>query len=50
MTWIPATVWEVLTPCFAVWIVVKYFRELRRGITGDCLTVLMQIHVSYFAR
>ncbi|KAG2148581.1 hypothetical protein BD769DRAFT_576363 [Suillus cothurnatus] len=49
MTWIPATVWEVLTPCFAVWIVVKYFRELRRGITGDCLTVLMQIHVSYFA-
>ncbi|KAG1870103.1 hypothetical protein DFJ58DRAFT_723002 [Suillus subalutaceus] len=53
MTWIPATVWEVVTPCLAVWIVVKYFRELRRhptrGVIGDCLTVLMQIHVSYFA-
>ncbi|KAG2043509.1 hypothetical protein BDR03DRAFT_422994 [Suillus americanus] len=53
MTWIPATVWEVVTPCLAVWIVVKYFRGLRRhstrGIIGDRLTALMQIHVSYFA-
>ncbi|KAG2032141.1 hypothetical protein BDR03DRAFT_971052 [Suillus americanus] len=53
MTWILAAVWEVLALCFAVWIAVKHFRELRRhstrGIIGDCFTVLMQTHVSYFA-
>jgi len=54
MTWILVTVWEVLALSLAVWIAVKHFRELRRhstsGIIGDCFTVLMQTHVSYFAR
>ncbi|KAG2035200.1 hypothetical protein BDR03DRAFT_535460 [Suillus americanus] len=53
MTWILATVWEVVTLCFAVWIAVKHFRELRRssaeGIIGDCFTVLIKTHVLYFA-
>ncbi|KAG1844799.1 hypothetical protein DFJ58DRAFT_747559 [Suillus subalutaceus] len=53
MTWILDTVWEVLALCLAVWIAVKHFRELRqhstRGIIGDCFTVLMKTHVSYFA-
>ncbi|KAG2087348.1 hypothetical protein BD769DRAFT_485215 [Suillus cothurnatus] len=53
MTWILTTVWEVLALCLAVWITVKHFRELRRhstrGIIGDCFTVLIQTHVSYFA-
>ncbi|KAG2048454.1 hypothetical protein BDR06DRAFT_778076 [Suillus hirtellus] len=53
ITWILATVWEVLALCFAVWIAVKHFRELRRSSTssiiGDCYTVLMQAHISYFA-
>ncbi|KAG2338072.1 hypothetical protein BDR05DRAFT_728134 [Suillus weaverae] len=53
MTWILDTVWEVLALCLAVWIAVKHFRELRQhsasGIIGDCFTVLMQTHVSYFA-
>ncbi|KAG1830692.1 hypothetical protein DFJ58DRAFT_267579 [Suillus subalutaceus] len=52
MTWILFTVWEVLALCLAVWIAVKHFRELRqhstRGIIGDCFTVLMKTHVSYF--
>ncbi|KAG2133241.1 uncharacterized protein EDB93DRAFT_1308513 [Suillus bovinus] len=53
MTWILETVWEVLALCLAVWIAVKHFRELRQhsagGIIGDCFTVLMQTHISYFA-
>ncbi|KAG1883296.1 hypothetical protein F4604DRAFT_283594 [Suillus subluteus] len=53
MTWILATVWEVLVLCLAVWIYVKHFRELRqhstRDIIGDSFTVLMKTHVSYFA-
>ncbi|KAG1775296.1 hypothetical protein EV702DRAFT_1280157 [Suillus placidus] len=53
MAWILAIVWEVLALCLAVWIAVKHFRELRRhstrGIIGDCFTILMQTHVSYFA-
>ncbi|KAG2035056.1 hypothetical protein BDR03DRAFT_963558 [Suillus americanus] len=53
MTWILSTVWEVLALCLAVWIAVKHFRELRQHSTssaiGDCFTVLMQTHVSYFA-
>jgi hypothetical protein len=40
--------------CLAVWIAVKHFRELRQHSTGgiivDCFMVLMQTHVSYFAR
>ncbi|KAG2090408.1 hypothetical protein BD769DRAFT_415820 [Suillus cothurnatus] len=52
MTWILGTVWEVLTLCLAVWIAVKHFRELRQhstsGIIGDCFTVLMKTHLSYF--
>jgi hypothetical protein len=54
MTWILALAWEILALCLAVWIAVKHFRELRqlptRGIIGDCFTVLMKTHVSYFAR
>jgi len=54
ITWILATVWEVLALCLAVWIAVKHFRELRRhstrGIIRDTFTILMQTHVSYFAR
>jgi len=53
-TWILGTVWEVLTLCLAVWIALKHFRELRQhstsGIIGDCFTVLMKTHVSYFVR
>jgi hypothetical protein len=53
LPWILSTVWEVLTLCLAVWIAVKHFRELRQhstsGIIGDCFTVLMKTHVSYFA-
>ncbi|KAG2353541.1 hypothetical protein BDR07DRAFT_700412 [Suillus spraguei] len=53
ITWILATVWEVLILCLAVWIAVKHFRELRResarGIIGDCFTVLMKTHMLYFA-
>ncbi|KAG2139203.1 uncharacterized protein EDB93DRAFT_1253134 [Suillus bovinus] len=53
VAWILTTVWEVLTLCFAVWIAVKHFRELRQhsagGIIGDCFTVLMKTHVFYFA-
>jgi preprotein translocase subunit SecG len=53
MTWILATVWEVLALCLAVWITVKHFRELRRcsarGVVGDCFKVLIQSHVNYFA-
>jgi preprotein translocase subunit SecG len=54
MTWILATVWEVLSLCLALWIAVKHFRELHRhstsGIIGDCFMVLMKTHVSYFVR
>ncbi|KAG2133243.1 uncharacterized protein EDB93DRAFT_886387 [Suillus bovinus] len=53
MTWILATVWEVFALCLAVWIAVKHFRELRQhstgSVIGDCFTVLMKTHVSYFA-
>jgi preprotein translocase subunit SecG len=52
MTWILATVWEVLALCLAAWISVKHFRELRQhstsGIIGDCFTVLMKTHLIYF--
>ncbi|KAG2360260.1 hypothetical protein BDR07DRAFT_164609 [Suillus spraguei] len=51
--WILGTVWEILALCFAVWIVVKHFLELRRSSTGwtmgDCFMVLMQTHAFYFA-
>ncbi|KAG2341856.1 hypothetical protein BDR05DRAFT_964922 [Suillus weaverae] len=51
-TWILEIVWEVVTLCFAVWIAVKHFRELRRysagGIIRDCFAVLMKTHVVYF--
>ncbi|KAG2038007.1 hypothetical protein BDR03DRAFT_955530 [Suillus americanus] len=53
ITWILATMWEVLVLCLAAWIAVKHFRELRRhsagGIVGDYFTVLMKTHVVYFA-
>ncbi|KAG2341796.1 hypothetical protein BDR05DRAFT_427525 [Suillus weaverae] len=54
VTWILATMWEILALCLAVWIAVKHFRELRQhsagGIIGDCFTVLIKTHVLYFAR
>jgi len=54
MAWVLGIVWEVLALCLAVWVAVKHFRELRqhsiRGIIRDCFTVLIQTHVSYFAR
>ncbi|KIK39112.1 hypothetical protein CY34DRAFT_808645, partial [Suillus luteus UH-Slu-Lm8-n1] len=50
--WILSTVWEILALCFAGWLVVKRFLELRRSSTGwtmgDCLMVLMQTHMVYF--
>ncbi|KAG2111887.1 hypothetical protein BD769DRAFT_1690187 [Suillus cothurnatus] len=53
VTWVLGTVWEVLTLCLAVWIAVKHFRDVRRhstrGMIGDCFTVLVQTHVSFFA-
>ncbi|KAG1739509.1 hypothetical protein EDD22DRAFT_330342 [Suillus occidentalis] len=55
ITWILATVWEVLALCLSVWIAVKHFRDLRRlgpstGSTiGDYFRVLIQSHVLYFA-
>lgn len=54
ITWVVGnTVWEVVALCFAVWIAVKHFRELRQystgGIVGDCLAVLMKTHVFYFS-
>ncbi|KAG2339447.1 hypothetical protein BDR05DRAFT_624025 [Suillus weaverae] len=52
ITWISATVWEVLVLFLAVWISVKHFRELRQHSTGgvieDCFTVLLKSHVFYF--
>jgi len=54
MSWVLATVWEVLALCLAVWIAVKHFHELwqhsTRGMIGDCFMVLVQTHVSFFAR
>ncbi|KAG2034965.1 hypothetical protein BDR03DRAFT_552587 [Suillus americanus] len=51
--WILGIVWEVLTLCFAIWIAVKHFHELRRhsagGIIRDVFTVLMKTHILYFA-
>ncbi|KAG1905030.1 uncharacterized protein F5891DRAFT_1010375 [Suillus fuscotomentosus] len=39
--------WQVVTPCFAVWIAIKHFRELRQhlagGIIRDCFMVLMEL-------
>ncbi|KIK34829.1 hypothetical protein CY34DRAFT_613544 [Suillus luteus UH-Slu-Lm8-n1] len=55
MSWILPTVWEVLALCLSVRMAVKHFRDLRRlgpstGSTiGDCLRVLIQSHVFYFA-
>ncbi|KAG1753395.1 hypothetical protein EDB19DRAFT_1824121 [Suillus lakei] len=52
ISWILATLWEVLALCLTVWIAVKHFHELRQhsagGIIGDCFMVLMKTHMSYF--
>ncbi|KAG1798152.1 uncharacterized protein HD556DRAFT_1463708 [Suillus plorans] len=52
LTWILATMWEVLALCLAVWIVVKHFHELRQhsagGIIENCFMVLIKTHVVYF--
>jgi len=53
ISWVVATVWEVLALCLAVWIVVKHFRELQRSSTewtvATCLSVLIKTHLFYFA-
>jgi len=53
VTWILITVSDVLALCLAVWTTIKHSRELRRhsagGIIEDRFTVLMKIHVVYFA-
>ncbi|KAG2046997.1 hypothetical protein BDR06DRAFT_1025234 [Suillus hirtellus] len=52
VAWMLSTVWEVLTLCLAVWVVVRHLRELRQhsaeGIIEDCFTVLMKTHAVYF--
>lgn len=46
-------IWEVITLCLAVWIVIKHFRRPQRQSTGwtarDCFAVLIKTHVLYFA-
>ncbi|KAG2048194.1 hypothetical protein BDR06DRAFT_976166 [Suillus hirtellus] len=53
-TWILYIVWEVLTLCLTVWIVVKHFHELRlhpaKGIIRDCFMILIKTLVLYFVR
>ncbi|KIK45346.1 hypothetical protein CY34DRAFT_540850 [Suillus luteus UH-Slu-Lm8-n1] len=41
MTWILATVWEVLALCLALWITVKHFRELRKSSRKTSLQFLV---------
>ncbi|KAG1804717.1 uncharacterized protein HD556DRAFT_1325726 [Suillus plorans] len=53
MTWILCTLWEVLLLCLAIWIAVKYFRELprrplRARTIDECLMVVIKTHVVYF--
>lgn len=52
MTWILCTVWGVLVLCLAVWIVVKYSREVQqlstRGTITNCFMVFSKIHMIYF--
>jgi hypothetical protein len=52
--WMLYTAWEVLALSLAVWIAIKHFRELQQSPRGwtirDCVTVLMQAHLAYFAR
>jgi hypothetical protein len=52
--WILGTVWEVIALCFACWIAVKHFRELRQFSTGftanDLFAALLKTHLLYFAR
>ncbi|KAG2141179.1 uncharacterized protein EDB93DRAFT_1160444 [Suillus bovinus] len=54
VTWILTTAWEVAALCLTVWIAVKHFREMRQysagGIVENCLAVLIESHVVYFAR
>jgi len=55
IVWTLNTVWEVLTMCLSIWVVLKHFRDMRRfgpstGSTiGDCFRVLIKSHVFYFA-
>ncbi|KAG1883610.1 hypothetical protein F4604DRAFT_258742 [Suillus subluteus] len=54
MDWeyVTGLIWEVLALSFAVWIVIKHFRELQRQSRWnikDCFTVLIKTHVLYFA-
>ncbi|KIK32863.1 hypothetical protein CY34DRAFT_814021 [Suillus luteus UH-Slu-Lm8-n1] len=52
-TWILTFAWEVLTLCLAVWIAVKYLRELQRPLSarstlGNYFRVLIKTHLFYF--
>lgn len=52
-TWILTFAWEVLTLCLAVWIAVKYLRELQqplsaRSTLGNYFRVLIKTHLFYF--
>ncbi|KAG2033542.1 hypothetical protein BDR03DRAFT_967183 [Suillus americanus] len=50
--YVTGLIWEALALSFAVWIVIKHFRELQRRSrwnTKDCFTVLIKTHVFYFA-
>ncbi|KAG2129643.1 uncharacterized protein EDB93DRAFT_1256182 [Suillus bovinus] len=51
-TWILTTAWEVTMLCLAVWIVAKYFRELRppsaRSTIQNYFRVLIKTHAFYF--
>ncbi|KAG2107188.1 uncharacterized protein F5147DRAFT_653421 [Suillus discolor] len=55
MLWMLNTIWEALALCLSVWVAVKHFRDLRRlgpstrSAIGECLRVLIQSHVLYFA-
>jgi len=50
---IPAAVWEILALFLTIWIIIKYFRELRQSPTGStiggCLTILIESHAFYFS-
>jgi hypothetical protein len=49
---ISTAVWEILALFLTIWIIIKYFRELRQSPTGStiggCLTILIESHAFYF--
>ncbi|OAX35395.1 hypothetical protein K503DRAFT_371902 [Rhizopogon vinicolor AM-OR11-026] len=52
VTWMLATVWELLALCLAAWIALKNFRERKRRptelIVADYFTLLIKSHLCYF--